>query len=170
MERIIFYILAILIVVFSGLSVSNSNLMRSIVFLLFVLLAIAGMYFLMEYNFLGAVQMTVYAGGVVILYVNSIMLVEKINSPLELTKLWRRIIAGLLSTGGAIISLFAIWSFDFKVTTSETETTVRDIGMAMLNYGDNGYILPFEVISMLLLAAMIGAIAIAKTNKQTEEK
>ena len=166
MERIIFYILAIIIVVFAALSVSNRNIMRSIVYLLFVLLAFAGLYFLMEFNFLGAVQMTVYAGGIIVVYVNSIMLVEKINSPLDVSVLWRRLLAGLITVVGTGISLFAIWSYDFKVVATESVTTIQDVGMAMLNYSDTGYILPFEVISMLLLAAMIGAIAIAKTNKK----
>ena len=169
MERIIFYILAIMMIVFAVQSVSNRNIMRSIVYLLFVLLSIAGVYFLIEYSFLGAVQMTVYAGGIIIIYVNSIMLVERINSPMPLTVFWKRILAGTMSALGAIITLFAIWSYDFDVVSAETVTTIEDVGRSMLNYSDTGYILPFEVISMLLLAAMIGAIVIAKTNKQTEE-
>ncbi len=159
-----------MIIVFAVRSVSNRNIMRSIIYLLFVLLSIAGMYFLMEYNFLGAVQMTVYAGGIIVIYVNSIMLVEKINDPMGINALWKRILAGVMSAIGAGLALFAIWSYDFKVVTTETVTTIEDVGMTMLNYSDTGYILPFEVISMLLLAAMIGAIVIAKTNKQTEEK
>ena len=170
MERIIFYLLATMIIIFAIRSVSNRNIMRSIIYLLFVLLSIAGMYFLMEYNFLGAVQMTVYAGGIIVIYVNSIMLVERINQPLGINVLWKRILAGLLSAVGAGLVLFAIWSYDFKEVTTETTTSIKDVGMAMLNYSDSGYILPFEAISMLLLAAMIGAIVIAKTNKQTEEK
>ncbi len=166
MERIIFYILAIIIVVFAGLSVVNRNIMRSIIYLLFVLLAFAGLYFMMEYNFLGAVQMTVYAGGIVVLYINSIMLVERINSPLDVAKLWRRILAGIISVAGAFMALFAIWSYPFKEAGNETPTTIRDVGASVLNYGDHGYILPFEVISMLLLAAMVGAIVIAKTKKR----
>ncbi len=166
MERIIFYILSIIIVVFAGLSVVNRNIMRSIIYLLFVLLAFAGLYFMMEFNFLGAVQMTVYAGGIIVLYINSIMLVERINSPLDVAKLWRRILAGVISVAGAIMALFAIWSYDFTEVGDESSITIQDVGKSVLNYGEHGYILPFEVISMLLLAAMVGAIVIAKTKKR----
>ena len=165
MERIIFYIIAVIMVVFAVMSVSNRNIMRSIVYLLFVLLGIAGIYFMSEVYFLGAVQLTVYAGGIIVLYVNSIMLVEKINSPMEITKLWKRVLAGAITMSGISVSLFAIWSYDFKVANVETVTNIEDIGFALLSYGENGYILPFEVISILLLAAMVGAIVIAKTNK-----
>jgi NADH-quinone oxidoreductase subunit J len=169
MERIIFYILAIIMIVFAGLSVSNRNIMRSIVYLLFVLLALAGIYFTMEYNFLGAVQMTVYAGGIIVLYINSIMLVEKINTPMDVSALWQRLLAGFLSFAGAVAALFAIWSYDFKAVDTESVTTIKDVGASLLSYGDKGYILPFEVISILLLAAMVGAIVIAKTNKQNSK-
>lgn len=168
MERIIFYIIAILMIVFAVLSVSNRNIMRSIIYLLFVLIGIAGIYFMVNFYFLGAIQLTVYAGGVVVLYVNSIMLVEKINSPLDISKFWKRFLAGFISVLGASLTLFAIWSYNFKETTSAKEIGIKEIGKAFLSYGDKGYILPFELISILLLAAMVGAIVIAKTNKIKE--
>ncbi len=167
MERIIFYIIAVLMIVFAVLTVSNKNIMRSIIFLLFVLLGVAGIYFMIEFYFLGAVQLTVYAGGIIVLYVNSVMLVEKINNPMPVVKLWRRLLAGFLSVFGTVLILIAIWSYNF-VNIAENQTKdigIFDVGRALLSYGDNGYILPFEVISILLLAAMVGAIVIAKTDK-----
>ena len=155
-------------IVFAVISVSNRNIMRSIIYLLFVLIGIAGLYFMIQFYFLGAVQLTVYAGGIIVLYVNSIMLVEKINNPLGITKFWKRFLAGSIATVSAGLTLFAIWSYNFKEATVSKEISINEIGKAFLGYDDKGYILPFEVISILLLAAMVGAIVIAKTNTVKE--
>lgn len=165
MERIIFYIISILMIVFAALAVSNRNIMRSIIFLLFVLIGIAGIYFMIEFYFLGAVQLTVYAGGIIVLYVNSVMLVEKINNPLPGVALGRKLLAGFLAALGIGLTLTAIWSYDFVEVTQSKEIGIKEVGNALLSYGDKGYILPFEVVSILLLAAMVGAIVIAKTYK-----
>ena len=154
-------------IVFAVLAVSNRNIMRSIIYLLFVLLGVAAIYFMIEFYFLGAVQLAVYAGGIIVLYVNSVMLVEKINSPLPVTALWRRLLAGFLSAFGIVLTLIAVWSYNF-VNIAESQTKdigINEVGKALLSYGNKGYILPFELISILLLAAMVGAIVIAKTYK-----
>lgn len=157
-------------IVFAAMAVSNKNIMRSIIYLLFVLIGVSAIYFMIDFYFLGAVQLTVYAGGIIVLYVNSVMLVEKINNPLPTVPLWRRLLAGFLSTLGIVLSLIAVWSFNFAVVSEDQakEISVQDVGNTLLSYGDHGYILPFEVISILLLAAMVGAIVIAKTNKANE--
>ena len=63
-QQIIFYVLAVVIVVFSILSVTSRRILRAATYLLFVLLATAGLYMLMEYQFLFGVQISVYAGGI----------------------------------------------------------------------------------------------------------
>ena len=163
MERIVFYIIAMIMIVFSVMSVTSRNIMRAIVFLLFVMLGLAGIYFMIDFFFLGAVQLTVYAGGIIILYITSIMLVERIGEPLDASNQVRQWIAGIITALGAGVSLFAIWDYDFDQATESTTTTISQVGHSLLNYGDGGYILPFEVVSILLLAAMVGAIVIAKS-------
>ena len=69
MELVVFCILAAAIVVFSVLTVTTQRILRSATYLLFVLFATAGIYFELNYAFLGAVQLTVYAGGIIVLYV-----------------------------------------------------------------------------------------------------
>ena len=168
MESIIFYIIAAVMIVFAVMSVTSKHIMRAIVYLLLVMLGITGIYFLIEFDFLAAVQMTVYAGGIIILYITSIMLVERIDAPLDAPDKLKTIVSGIITTIAAGMSIFAITTYPFKEVDTETVTTVREVGLALLNYGDNGYILPFEVISILLLAAMVGAIVIAKTyNKKS---
>ena len=171
MESIVFYIIALIMVVFAMMSVSSRNIMRSIVYLLFVMLGLSGVYFMLEFNFLGAVQLVVYAGGVIILYITSIMLIERIGEKMDKPKLLQQIIAAAITSLGAGATLFAIYTYDFNVVANiNNVTTVEDVGFALLNYGDNGYILPFEIISMLLLAAMVGAIVIAKSGKSANSK
>ncbi|MDO9153907.1 MAG: NADH-quinone oxidoreductase subunit J [Paludibacter sp.] len=168
MEQIIFYILSIIILVFAIASVTSRMILRSVVYLLFVLCAIAGFYFLIDYNYLAAVQLTVYAGGIIVLFIFSVLLIHHIESKLEVASLAKRILVGLASLIGAVSTLTVIWAHPFIVPENSTKPTeVREIGLGMLNYGDGGYILPFEVISILLLAAMIGAIIVAKGTRLT---
>ena len=172
MERTIFYFIAISMIVFAFMSVLSRNIMRAIIYLLFVLLGFAGLYFMMEYYFLGAVQMTVYAGGIIILYINSIMLIEQINNPLQKPKTMNVILSSVLTFVALGMSIFAIAEYKFTEVATETHTTISEVGKALLNTGEHGFILPFEVISVLLLAAMVGAIVIAKTynKKQLENQ
>ena len=170
MEKIIFYILALVIIVFAIASVSSKKMLRSVIYLLFVLIGISGIYFLIDYNFLAAIQLTVYAGGVIVLLIFSVMLVHHIEMELELAKISKRILVGLASLIGLGVFLTTIYSHEFNVVENYTTTTTKDIGFGLLSYEAGGFILPFEVISILLLASMIGAIIIAKGTKLTNKK
>ena len=167
MEAIIFYIISAILIVFSVLTVTTNKILRAAVYLLFTLVATAAFYFMMEYEFLAAVQLTVYAGGIVVLIIFSILLTHQINMNLEKSDKLKKISSALIVLLGAIIVIFTISKYTF-ITSSEvgTDTSVNAIGRQLLSYGEAGYILPFEVISILLLAAMIAAIIIAKKEKE----
>lgn len=166
MEKAIFYILAAVILVFSVFTVTSRRILRAAVYLLFVLGATAAIYFLLSFDFLAAVQLTVYAGGIVVLIVFSILLTSNIDEKLEVPGIKKSLLAGIVSFAGAIICISTILQHDFPIASSiELKPTMEDIGLQLLNYGVGGYILPFEVISILLLAAMLGAIIIAKREK-----
>ena len=143
-------------------------MLRSVIYLLFVLIGVAGIYFLIDYNFLAAVQLTVYAGGFIVLVIFSVLLVHHIEMELEMAKLSKKILTGLICLIGLGIFFATIYSTDFIVVENYKSTTVEDIGMGLLSYEAGGFILPFEVISILLLAAMIGAIIIGKGDKLTK--
>ena len=166
MERIIFYILAIVIISLAILSVTTKKLYRATLYLLFVLLAISGIYFLMEYNFMAAVQLSVYAGGIMVLFIYAVMLTDKIGKPLrDIPTKWK-IVPVLITMGTAALSIYAIYSFQgINAKNEATVTNVGQVGEKLLSYKAGGYVLPFEVISILLLAVMIGAIVIAKAKK-----
>ncbi len=169
MEKYIFYILAAIMIVFAIASVTSRKMLRSVVYLLFVLCGIAGLYFLIDYNFLAAIQLTVYAGGIIVLIIFSVLLVHHIEMELEMAKLSKQIITALVCLIGLGVFLYTIFSHDFQVIENAKTTTVADIGVLLLSYDAGGFILPFEVISILLLAAMIGAIVIAKGKKLTDK-
>jgi len=157
-------------------SVSSRKMLRSVVYLLFVLIGIAGIYFLVDYNFLAAVQLTVYAGGIVVLIIFSVLLVHHMEMEMEVAKISKQVLTGLACLIGLGVFLTAIYSHEFSVventltTTTTTTTTTAEIGMGLLSYDAGGFILPFEVISVLLLASMIGAIVIAKGGKLENEE
>ena len=168
MEKVIFYILALIMIVSAIASVSSRKMLRSVIYLLFVLIGVAGIYFLIDYNFLAAVQLTVYAGGIIVLVIFSVLLVHHIEMELEMAKLSKKILTGTSCLIGLGLFLFTIYTNDFKVVENYKTTTVEDIGRGLLSYDAGGFILPFEVISILLLAAMIGAIIIGKGDKLTK--
>ncbi|MDR2962079.1 MAG: NADH-quinone oxidoreductase subunit J [Bacteroidales bacterium] len=168
MNVIMFYILAAVILVCSVLTVTSRKILRAATYLMFVLIATAGLYFLLQVNFLAAVQLMVYAGGIVVLIIFSVLLTSHIEHQFELAAPSKSIPAALAAIAGAAICIASILQFDFTSRLAEQTTSpdIRQFGHAFLNYGDGGYVLPFEVISILLLAAMVAAIMIAKKNKQ----
>ena len=156
-------------IVFAIASVTSRKMLRSVIYLLFVLCGIAGVYFLIDYNFLAAIQLTVYAGGIIVLIIFSVILVHHIEMELEIAKISKQILVGLACLIGLGVFLTTIYSYDFNVVENSMTTTTSDIGMKLLSYEAGGFILPFEVISVLLLAAMVGAIVIAKGKKLTDK-
>ena len=165
-ESIIFYILAFAILAFSVLTVTTKRIIRSAMFLFFTLLGTAGLYFLLGYTFLGSVQMMVYAGGIVVLFVFSILLTSANNEKLEQFKLGKLFAAAVTSLG-AVIVLFIIITHNFKgaitnLVPDENTTSIATIGQNMLSFDKYGYVLPFEAVSILLLACIVGGLVIAR--------
>ena len=165
MERIIFYLLALMMIVFAITAVTSRKMLRSVIYLLFVLTGVAGIFFLIDYNFLAAIQLTVYAGVIIVLIIFSVLLVHHIELKLEMAKPTRQVITAIACLLGIAVFLTTIYSYQFNVVENNYTTTTAQIGSKLLSYDAGGFILPFEVISVVLLAAMIGAIVIAKGNK-----
>lgn len=169
MEKLIFYILAGIMVAAAYAAVSSRKMLRSVVYLLFVLIGAAGLYFQMDYNFLAAIQLTVYAGGIVVLIIFSVLLIQHIELELEVAKKSRQAFSALLCLLGLSVFLGTIYAHPFEAAGITTTTTTAEIGRAMLSFEKGGFILPFEVISVLLLSAMIGAIVIAKGGREIKQ-
>ncbi len=168
---IMFLIFAVVIIVFSVLTVTSRRILRAAVSLLFVLIATAGLYFLLNYQFLAAVQLTLYAGGIVVLIIFSILLTSQISHKFE-TLDWKKALFSALGViAGAIVVIATVLKHTFSADTAAAlEVNMDVIGKSLLGTGADGYVLPFEVISVLLVAAMIGAIVIAKKGSPVKEE
>jgi NADH-quinone oxidoreductase subunit J len=163
-EQIIFYVIAIVIIAFSILSVTSRRILRAATYLLFVLIATAGLYLLLGYQFLAAVQISVYAGGIMVLYIFSILLTSHAGDKAERVPLKRRIPAAAAATVGLALCAHIIYYNVKRVVSLDffNEPTMKEIGMTMMGTGKNQYLLPFEAISVLLLACIVGAILVAR--------
>ena len=164
LELIVFTVLAVFTAVSALLAVTTKRILRAATYLLFVLFGTAGIYFLLGYTFLGSVQIMVYAGGIVVLYVFSILLTSGEGD--MAAKLKRsKFLAGLGATvAGAVIVLFITLKHKFIATTDiePLEVNIKTIGHHMLSGDKYGYLLPFEAVSILLLACIVGGLLIAR--------
>ena len=126
------------------------------------MIGIAGLYFWLQVEFIAAVQIIVYVGGIVVLIIFSIFLTQKSGSEMQKPKLSRTIFSLLAAVFGFALSYRLIYQNTFTAVSDKAlNTAVSNIGMQLLSTTGHGYILPFEVVSILLLAAMIGCIVIA---------
>jgi len=162
-NQIMFVLFALMIVVFSVLTVTSRKILRAAVYLLFVLVSTSGLYFMLNYQFLAAVQLTLYAGGIVVLIIFSILLTSHISQKFEAPGWKKTVFSALAAVAGAILSIITILDYSFSANMKAVqEVNMKLIGKSLLSVDYDGYVLPFEVISILLLAAMVAAIVVAK--------
>ena len=173
---ILYFIVAIAIIVFSVLTVTTRKILRSATYLLFVLFATAIIYFQMDYQFLGAVQIAVYAGGIMVLFVFAIMLTQQPGKSAEALASQRRWLGLTAALAGVAVCGYALFSYvssyvsfkgaqvaDVVAGKQFSEIVNMDqIGNFLLSTDKYGYLLPFEAISVLLLACIIGGVVIAR--------
>ena len=165
-STIIFYILAAMILMNGVLAVSTRQIFRAAIFLLFSLIGIAGLFFWMQYEFIAAVQIVVYVGGITVLIIFSVFLTQQAGELLPKQKIGRQVFSALAAFCGFALTILQVYQHEFKKTLEQPIIpNVSNIGDQMLGIEENGFALPFEVISMLLLAAMIGCIVIALRSK-----
>jgi NADH-quinone oxidoreductase subunit J len=168
-NAVIFYLLSVFILGAGILSVTSRKIFRSAIWLLFSLMGIAGLYFWMELDFLAAVQIAVYVGGIVVLIIFSIFLTEQSGREMPRPPLVRNIFS-LLAVGlGFSLTYLLIHRYGFHAGDKKFDPGIGRIGSQMLATDGQGYALPFELVSVLLLSAMIGCIVIAmKTTKKSD--
>jgi NADH-quinone oxidoreductase subunit J len=165
-EAIAFYGLSALILGFAMLVVTTRNTVHAVLFLVLNFLAVAGLYVLLTAQFLAAIQILVYAGGIVVLYLFVVMLVNLKRPPEDHSAPQRRGWAGFAVSGVVLAQLAVILLWGYKPSTGPSDMQYSDLAVnnveaiGLLLYTD--YLIPFELASMLLLVAMVGAIILAK--------
>lgn len=167
-ESILFYLLSGVILFFAAMCVFSRRIFRSAIYLLFSLIGVAGIYLLMDMNFVAALQIMVYVGGIAVLIIFSIFLTHNTGEKLPLPDKKRMAVSLLLPLITFCIILWVWLQHPFHVENLQETSTlnVRHIGLQLFNYQDYGYIYPFEMISILLLATLVGSIVIAQKNKK----
>jgi NADH-quinone oxidoreductase subunit J len=164
---IIFYLIAAFILGAGLLAVTSRKIFRSAIWLLFSLVGIAALYFWLQVEFIAAVQIIVYVGGIVVLIIFSIFLTQQSGKEMPKPPAKRTVFSLLAALFGIVFIYKLVDEYGFTENASRPmNASVNEIGTQLLSTTDHGYILPFEVVSMLLLAAMIGCIVIAMKNKE----
>ncbi|MDR0732955.1 MAG: NADH-quinone oxidoreductase subunit J [Dysgonamonadaceae bacterium] len=164
---IIFSILGVAMLALSIMAVTSGSLLRSATYLLLVLLCTAGLYLFLNYHFLAAVQVSVYAGGVVILFIFAIFLTVSKGEVLFRHEIRRYVLGFLGVAAGVGLTAFVLFKHRFLYASNasiagDQEISMSHIGQTLMGTGKYQYLLPFEALSVLLLACIIGGILIAR--------
>ena len=166
-EQLIFGVLAVAALGSSLMVVTTKNMVRAALWLVMTLFAVAGLYVLLEAGFFAVVQVVVYIGAIAILFIFAVMLTRNVSidtGPQTNSGWW---IAALLSVilFGLLFVILSGWPGISQTTRAITEGSdnLKLLGEALVSA--DGYVIPFEVASVLLVAAMIGAIYVAWARK-----
>jgi NADH-quinone oxidoreductase subunit J len=161
---ILFYVIAIVAIALALAVTTSRRLLRAAIYLMGVLLMSAGLYVMLGAEFLAGIQVLVYVGGIVVLIVFAVMLTRSAELQLDNPPLHRKIIGVLSGAAFAAITGWIGWTSQFGVSEKAAlpQVNTEAIGMKLLDTSGTGYVLPFEVITLLLLAAIIGGIVIAR--------
>ena len=168
MELLIFYPLAVLCVLFALGVVMNNSPVGSAMSLIGMMLGLAGIFVLLQAHFIAILQIIIYAGAIMVLFMFVIMLLnlkgkgEDENWLSRDKNLLLTVLSGLLATGVLykIIKITNAGDFNSPALLPDSFGTVREVGTILFTV----FVLPFEVASILLLVAMIGAVVLAKSK------
>ncbi len=157
--EILFFIIVFLTIVSAYWVVMSPNLVHSAVSLLFTLFGVAGLYVFLFADFIAASQVIIYVGGILVLIIFGVMLTNKIDDPMLSNQSQNQVIAGLVCFILLVFQFQIIFNTNWYIGELLTrESTVDEIGMLLLTT----YLLPFEVVSILLLAALIGSAMLSR--------
>ena len=159
METVLFILFGAIAVCGAIMVVTRKHPMASALYLILTLFAVAALFVLRQAHFLAAVQVIVYAGAVVVLFVFVIMLINVPEDRLPVERATTTRVLGVLAAGFFILETAVLARRSSMPTGPAAEVgTVETVGRALFT----DYLLAFEITSVLLLAAVIGAIALAK--------
>lgn len=167
LPAILFYAFALLVVGSAVVVALSRNIVRAATGLLFTLAGMSGFYFLLHAEFLAAVQLVVYVGGTLILVIFGVMLTSKSPhvryDPSFGEVVWALIIGTLITVPLILLVSTVAWPTG-KIPAESEIYSLRTLGQTLID--PEGYLAPFELVSLVLLAVMIGAAYLAKVRKE----
>jgi len=156
---ILFLSICMLVVLTGFWVVVSPNLVHSAVSLLFTLFGVAGLYVFLYADFIAASQIIIYVGGILVLIIFGVMLTNTISDQNISNKSQNRVPAAIACLIMLVLQIRGILNTNWYIAENQIrESTVNDIGILLLSK----YLLPFEIISLLLLAALIGAAMLSR--------
>lgn len=164
LSTIIFYVFALITLGSAAVVVFSRNIVYSAFALLFAFFGVAGLYALMMADFLAITQLLIYVGGILVLVLFGVMLTSNVIN-VQIRSGTMHVLPALLIVGSlAAVLLMAFWSTDWNLLSAlpAVEQTGPDIGELLLTR----YLLPFEIASVILLVALIGAAMIARRERK----
>lgn len=160
-QNVAFGIIALVIIASALRVVTTNNVVHAALYLVMVLAGVGGLYFILGAEFVGTTQILVYIGAIIVLFLFGIMLTRAPiggESDLDNDQRW---IGGLIAVLLlAVIGYTLIDRFEDSELPADTVTTTAQVSDAIFGT----YLVPFEVISVLLLAALVGAIVVARRD------
>ena len=175
MEGIVFYIIAIITIIASLRMVMGRNAVHSAIWLVLVFFCFGGFYVILQAEFVAAVQVIVYAGAIMVLFLFVIMLlrVDRAEELLSRHRIqrWVGVILGIALLSGIGVTVMVNILPGQLGSKSLEETVIKAGGntQAVAEALFTDYLLPFEATSVLLLAAIVGAVVLAKQKKEEKE-
>ena len=171
---IAFYVVAFFMLVTAVCTVAVKNILQSAVFLIFSFVGTAILYLLLHAEFTALAQVMVYVGGVVIFVVFTILLTSRLGEDAFSVKIPRIFAAFALSIIFVLVMVKCLLPIEAlsssAVAAPEGYASLKAFAFRLLGYGEDGFVIPFEVVSILLLMTLICAITIARKGKEEEEK
>ncbi len=161
LEPIAFWLLAVVLLASALAVVLTRNLFHSVLYLALALTATAGVFLSLDAEFLAAIQLLLYAGGVVTIVVFAIVVTERLVGD-RITQTSRQIAAGFGIAGALLVAILAIFRRS-PLTVPRPAVSgdlTRAIGQSLLTT----YVLPFELLAVLFLAALVGALYFARPD------
>jgi NADH-quinone oxidoreductase subunit J len=173
LELILFYIFGAITIVSAILVITQKNVVHSAVFLASTLLAVAGIFLTLHAEFLAGVQVIVYVGGILVLFVFVIMLISLERSVTE-RQFNRQWMIALIAAAALIVEFgygiyrgresFVLPPVETQAAAGSLTGNTQIVGTALFT----GYLLPFEIASILLLVAIVGAVVLSKRKTQVD--
>ena len=161
MAENIFLMVAALIIASAFWVVFSPNLIHSAVSLLFTLFGTAGLYIFLYADFIAATQVVIYVGGILVLIIFGVMLTNRIDTPSIAASSKNQFIGAIGAFAIFVMQTGVIFNTSWNIGDEQSrEATVGSIGNLLLNK----YLLPFEIVSILLLAALMGAALLSRRN------